>query len=152
MATARQRSGIRGLSKLRRTLRRIEPESTKEVREAIEDGLEAIKQDAIALVPKDTGALARGIETRLSRDSLAGEVGIAPGRGKRRARLRDALFYGRFIEYGTKGNSEKGIPPQPARPFMGPAFDMNKKWIEGRLARGIDLALRRAASGGATDD
>lgn len=160
-------SGIRGLTKLRRTLRRIEPEITQEVKQAIRDGAEAIKWDAKALAPRDEGDLANAIDATFSSDGLAAVIGPgskgvqaerragrAAARGRTivlSARSTDLLwqFYkGLWHEFGTKGYPAKNIPPLPARPFMGPAYDMNEDWIKGNVRRAIAEALKKASAGG----
>lgn len=166
-----RRSGIRGVNRLRRTLRRIEPEMTEQARGAMKDGAEAIKLDAVARVPVDEGDLARSIDYTLGRDGLTAVIGPAAkqvasvgGRtsagaafatGSRRVRRlstrnKEALFQffkGYWIEYGTKGSPEHNIPPMRARPYMGPAFDLNKDWMIARVRRGINAALERASRG-----
>lgn len=165
-----RRSGLKGVTSLRRTLRRIEPEVTKQVRVAMEDGAEAIKLDAVARVPKAEGDLARSIDYQLGRDGLtaiigpaAKQVAMVGGRtsattpfatnSKRQRRLstknKEALlqfFKGYWIEYGTKGSPKRNIPPMRPHPFMGPAFDLNREWLLGKVREGIDKALEKASS------
>ena len=162
-------SGLRGVNRLRRTLRRIEPEATEDVRKAMKDGAEAIKLDAVARVPRDEGDLARSIDYKLGRDGMtaiigpaAKQVAMVGGRtsatapfatgSRRQQRLstgnKKALFEffkGYWIEYGTKGSPAHNIPPMRPRPFMNPAFDMNKEWILEQVKKGINKALERAA-------
>jgi HK97 gp10 family phage protein len=142
MATARQRAGLQGIGKLRRTLRRIEDEAQRELREAVDDGAEAILQDMRALVPVRTGALARLLGKRVARDGLTARVGLVTKKAQRDG------FYFRFLDAGTKGNPKRNIPPQPALHIRATAFDLNRDWIRSRTQKGIALALKRAASGG----
>lgn len=139
--SSRQRSGLRGVGKLRRTLRRLDPETTKELREAVEEGAEAMLQDMVQGIPKDTGDTAALLDKRVARDGLTARVGMVTAKAKRDG------YVARFIEFGTKGDPKRNIPPQPARPFMTPAFDLNKDWILTRARKGISLALERAARG-----
>ena len=187
---SRRRSRVRGVNKLRRTLKRIDPEVTADVKTAIREGAEAIQADAIKLVPKDTGDLARAIDYRVSSDGLAAVVGPAARaaeivrrktgsafkasqvrlskrnkklmfefykgwwieRGTKGSTKRTIPFYkGWWIGRGTKGSTKRNIPPQPARPFMKPAFDLNESWILGRVKAGINKALDRASKGGGND-
>lgn len=140
-----RRSSFAGVNRLRRTLRRIDPDARRLVQKAVADGAEAIRQDARALVPRDTGDLARGIDVALGRDGLTAQIGISPGGGKKRRAARADLFYARFIEFGTKGGN--GQPARPARPFMGPAFDLNRTYVLDRMAEAIGKALRIASKG-----
>jgi HK97 gp10 family phage protein len=139
MTTRRQRSGLRGVTKLRRTLRRIDPDITREVREEVERVTERILADMQSMVPKDTGDLAAALDKRVARDGLTARVGLVT-----KAKQRD-FFYARFIEFGTKEG--KGPHPQEARPFMQPAFDVNETEAKRRITQAINDALRRAASG-----
>lgn len=167
---ARGRSSFKGVTKLRKTLRRIEPEVTEQTRQAMRDGAEAITLDAIARVPKDEGDLARSIGYQLGRDGLTAVIGPAAkqvamvgGRtnagaafatgSKRQRKLsiknKEALFQffkGYWIENGTKGSPERNIPPMPARPFMGPAWDLNRDWLLRNVREGINKALEKASN------
>lgn len=161
-ARRRQRSGLRGVNSLRRTLRRIEPEAKAELATAVEEGAEAILQDMVMLVPKDSGDLAHLLDKRVARDGSTARVGLVT-----KKRQQDG-FYARFLEYGTKGYAagqtrsrqgskttstvRRNVPARAATPFMGPAFDLNKDWILERASKGIDLALARAAEGPKDDD
>lgn len=170
------RSGISGTKSLRRKLRGVEPRILREATDVIRDGLNRIQRDAMALVPVDQGDLQASIDVKLSRDRLAGIVG--PGvkaadivrrrtgsafgsvvrRGKKRGqkirligRNRQALwqFYkGYWVEFGTKGAPRRNIPPQPARPFMRPAYDRNRAWIRMRWKRAVTNVLERVSRGG----
>lgn len=176
MAKKPRRSGLSGVTRLRRKLRNIDKEITKEVRDLVREGLYAIERDALGLVPVDTGDLAHAIEVKISSDGFTGVVG--PGvkaaeivrrkttdrrKGKfgspfghtsKKVHLNEnqkdqllQFFKGYWIEFGTKGNAERNIPPQPARPFMGPAYEANKGWMRRKLKAAIDRALERAATG-----
>jgi len=39
------------------------------------------------------------------------------------------------------------VPPQPARPFMQPAWDLNQSFARKRVQRAVRNALERAARG-----
>lgn len=172
---ARRRSRVEGPNKLRRKLRRIEPAITRELQDVVRDGLNRIQRDAMSLAPVDQGDLRESIEVNLSRDKLSGLVG--PGakaaelvrrttgsefgrtvkRGKRRGQkynmrraTKEALFNfykGYWAEFGTKGNAKKNIPAQPARPFMGPAYEINKGWIARKASASIDSILAKVSRG-----
>jgi hypothetical protein len=143
--------------------------ATDAVREELADGLEQIELDAVGILASrgsiDTGDLVRSVESKLSRDGLTGIVG--PGAGAAeivrkkagsafgagsvsiRASTREALwnyFKGYWMEFGTKGSDD--VPPQPARPFMTPAFDSNKGRMVRRIRTSVDKALKRVARGG----
>lgn len=150
----------------------MDPEITAELRGVVQSGLYAIERDALGSVPVDTGDLAQSITVRISRDGLTGVVG--PGirtaepvrsrtgsafsltikRGRQageKIRLSDLkkddlmqFYKGYWIEFGTKGGS-RNQPPQPARPFMGPAYDANRIWLKRAVSAAIDRALKKAA-------
>lgn len=155
-----RRSGIRGLNHLRRTLRRIDPAITEGVRGELADAAEAIRLDAIAGAPVDEGDLVRSIAVRFGSDRLTAVIG--PGaRGVQnitrktgspwatrtaglrisRSARRDLMqfFKAWWIEFGTV--------KMPARPFMGPAFEANRRHFVARVRREISNALERASRG-----
>ncbi len=163
-------SGIRGVTKLRRTFRRLEKETVEPVRKALRDGAEAIKLDAVARAPIDDGDLVRAIDHKISSDGLT--VVIGPGakaaeivrrqRGsafatrtadrpvRLSARNKDLLwqFYkGYWHEFGTKGSPKHNIPPMAARPFMGPAYRVNEGYLKAEVSRAVKAALARAVRG-----
>lgn len=164
-------SGIRGINKLRRTLRRIEPELQDPIRTAILNTAEAIKQDAIAGAPIDEGDLVRSIDYKTGRDGFTAVVG--PGARaaeivRRRSgspfatRTRQGLvirlsaanknllfqfFKGYWIEFGTKGSPKHNIPPLPARPFMNPAYLLNEEYGKAQVRAAVKAALDRASRG-----
>lgn len=166
-STRAQRRGLNGVSSLRKKLRNMEPIVQSGIREAIVEAAVHIEADAQSFVPKDTGDLAASIEFKVSADGLAAVIGPAAKsaavakavRGSAfatrvlgkpiSATTADKLFQyfkGVWVEFGTKGNADKGIPPQPARPFMRPAFDMNAKWAIVRIKDLVDAQLKRMAN------
>ncbi|HEY7824694.1 MAG TPA: HK97-gp10 family putative phage morphogenesis protein [Acidimicrobiia bacterium] len=171
-----RRSRVSGVSTLRRKLRRVEPESTKRLRKVVESGLEAIARDARSMAPRDKGDLVDSIDVLLSRDGLTGVAG--PGvKAAESVRKRSGSSFGRFVksgkragekinlsrrnkvalmqfykgywaEFGTKGTADGKVPPQPATPFMSPAYDTNQVRIRRAVQRAIREALVKAARGG----
>lgn len=164
-------SGIRGLNKLRRTLRRIEPDLQDPIRTAILNTAEAIKQDAIAGAPVDEGDLVRSIDYKIGRDGFTAVIGpgakaaeIARRKGgspfatqDRRGeiirlsaankKLLFQFFKAYWIEYGTKGSPEHNIPPLPARPFMTPAYLLNEEYGKAQVRAAVKAALDKASRG-----
>lgn len=141
MSTAAQRRGYAGVTKLRRTLRRLEPDATEGIRKALTEGAEAMHYDMLSNIPKDTGETAQHLSYKVARDGLTARVGFI---GKKDV---EGGYVARFIEYGTKGHPAKNIPPQPARPFMRPAFDNNKAWMLKQINKAIERTLQVLASG-----
>jgi len=142
MSTARQRAGLRGVNKLRRTLRRLPSEVTIGIRNSIERGAAAIEADMMINIPKDTGDTAAKISSKVSRDGLTAQIGFI---GKKAV---EGAYVARFIEYGTKGHGN--VPPQPARPFMAPAFDANRDWIASEAQAQIRKVLFELTEGDGT--
>lgn len=173
---ARRGSGLENVTKLRRKLRRMDPAVTKEIKDVVKFGLYAIQRDALGLVPVDTGDLAHSITVQISKDGFTGIVGPGvktaemvrrKTRDYKRGKLGSAFahnsqkvvlnqakkddlmqfFKGYWIEFGTKGNADLNLPPQPARPFMGPAYEANKDWIKEQSRRAINRVLERVSKG-----
>ena len=170
-----RRSRVEGPNQLRRKLRRIDKDTTQELRNAVADGANAIARTAAALAPVDTGELRLSIQTKTSADGLSAIAG--PGaRAAEILRTRTGSEFGRFvkkgknqgkkvnlsamnkrmlfnfykaywIEFGTKGNAAKNIPPQMARPFMGPAYSVNAMRIKSRVKTAINRILEKASNG-----
>lgn len=163
-STAAQRRGLQGTSKLRRKLRAMEKHVQSGIGDAVEDALKAVQADAIRFVAKDTGETASLIEYKQSSDRLTGVVGpgaksaavkkAAAGSAwatrssklsKVSKRKLMAFFKGYWLEFGTKGAPDRNIPPQPARPFMQPAWDGNRAWAIDRVKKEVSKQLKRVA-------
>jgi hypothetical protein len=72
-----RRSGLSGVSRVRRVLRRLPDEMTAEVKDAIAESAEAVRLDIIANAPEDEGDLKRSVAAKFSPDRLA--VYVGPG-------------------------------------------------------------------------
>lgn len=168
-------SRVTGRSKLRRTLRRVDPEITSDIRQVVREGAQAIEADALSFVPVDEGDLARSIEYKIGRDGLTAVIGPGASAAEIKRRATGSAFgqirrsgkragqrvnlskankqryfqflKGVWVEFGTKGNAARNIPPQPARPFMGPAWLANRPWLIGRAQKALRIALQRASRG-----
>lgn len=166
-------SKIHGTNKLRRTLRRIDPELTDELRVSIRETSEAVVADALRFVPIDEGDLARSIDYKLGRDGFTSVIG--PGAKaaelvRRKSRIGSAFgkldkkgrriklnrtnrhlyrqfLKGLWIEFGTKGNPSKNIPRRPPRAFMGRAWALNRPWALRRSRKALQRALDGASRG-----
>ena len=154
-----------GVNKLRRTLRRLEPDVTKGVKYELARGAQAIKDDAVRNfsaidIPEiGTGDLKRSISYQISRDGLTAVIGPEA----KRAKLNKGIFSrnaskntyktkpakaalwviqkGYWVEFGTKGAPWKNIPQMPARPFMNPAWDTNKDKLREKIRAEVAKAL-----------
>lgn len=164
---ARRRSGFQGVTKLRKTLRRLEPEATKEIKAKIARGAQDIKDDAVRGARNldkpgvGTGEMIRSITYTFGRDGMTALIGPGADRLKvskspfnttlyKTKRDKEAafnFFKAYWFEFGTKGYPKRNIPPQPARPFMNPAWDMNKDDLIRDIRAEVAKALKVAASG-----
>jgi len=70
-----QARGYAGVDKLRRLLKKIDPEVVAGVREKVEEGAQAIEADMMMGAPVDTGELRYSISYKLSSDKLAAYIG-----------------------------------------------------------------------------
>lgn len=160
-----KRSRVLGDFKLRRTLRNIHKQVDNQLRPAVQQAANMVLEDMRRLIPRDTGAAWWALEAHVAKSGLDARVGI------RRKANQQRYFYIRFIEFGTKGYSgdkragnrnradtnktdgqnwfgkSPDIPARPARPFMGPALDMNRAEIIVIIRNAIDATLARAAEG-----
>ena len=162
-ATRRQRAGLVGVSKLRRTLRRLEPEMLTGIKTEFEKGAQAIEADmlsnAMALGLYDTGDMVDAISYKMGRDGLTGLIG--PGashmkvskspfnttlyKTKPSKHMAMQFFKAYWAEFGTKAGKRGG--PQPATPFVTPAFDANKDWIAKNTRDEIGKVLMQVSAG-----
>jgi len=160
-----RRSRVLGDFKLRRTLRNIHKTMDNQLKPAMQQAADTVLADMKQLIPRDTGAAAGALEAFVAKSGLDAQIGI---RGKKKQR---EFYYLRFVEFGTKGtkgdkragnrnrrstNKTDGqhffgkhpdIPALPARPFMGPAMDMNRDEVIAIIRGAIDATLKRAAEG-----
>lgn len=154
--------GYAGLSKLRKTLKRIEPETVSGVKAAIEKGATAIEQDIVnnGREHRITGDMLQSIAVKKGRDGLTAVIG--PGAKaitvskspfdttmyvtQKSKFLAWQFFKAYWLEFGTKGTPERNIPPQPATPFVQPAWDSNKGWLIKEVKTAVSRAIARASS------
>ena len=174
MSTYRQRKGFSGVTKLRKTLRRLDSDVTSEIREVIRRGANSILHDAKANAEsanygkepgiRDTGDMIDSMDVKFGRDGFTALIG--PGAesikglkavkevrlksGKlskvtiRNKRARRNVFKGLWAEFGTKGDPTQNIPKIVPAPFMQPAYDVNEGWIKKDLGKAIEKALANA--------
>ncbi|MFH1806830.1 MAG: HK97-gp10 family putative phage morphogenesis protein [Pseudomonadota bacterium] len=132
---SRRGRGLRGVNGLRRLLRKLPDDVSAEVRTEISEGAELIAYDAIRLAPRDQGDLAAALEYKLGGDKLSAQIGYS-SRWKRA--WRAAGWRAKFIEFGTIKHR--------AHPFLFPAWEMNRKDIERRIAQAIKNTLARLSN------
>jgi HK97 gp10 family phage protein len=135
-------SSLRGVPRLRRKLRRMEPEVRASVAAAVLEGAEEIRDEAKRRVPTDTGSLRDYIQVvrGASSDRLSWRVGVPVPKTRRGKPKRQWPFYAIFIEFGTVR--------MRARPFLFPAFEARKRAVFARIRKAVDRALAKVANGG----
>jgi HK97 gp10 family phage protein len=140
-AKSRQASGLRGVSALRKKLRRMPKEATEALKKEVAEAAELIRFEQLARVPIDQGDLAASIEIKISADKLKADVG--PGARTKRGRKRGG-WRAHFTEFGTVDT--------PARPFVFPALESVRGEITSRLDAATDKAFAAVAALPLTDD
>ncbi|HEX7119398.1 MAG TPA: HK97-gp10 family putative phage morphogenesis protein [Longimicrobiales bacterium] len=121
---------LAGFEELNEALRSVGDRATgKILRNAAEKGAEVIRDEAKRLAPKDTGALAEGIDVEVHRTQQGrAQFNIAPARKE---------WYGRLIELGTE--------KMAAQPFLRPALDAKAdeaaKAVEDALFDALEAVL-----------
>ena len=169
MASKSQKRGFAGVTKLRKTLRRLDPETKKNVATAIEQTGIALARGVRARTPRDTGAMIAEVGYKVSRDKLTVVAGVGAGNASiqkigfgevvvkrnksgaktkvtiRNEKARWNLYKALWHEFGTKGGN--GAPPQPASHFHQRAFDAEEDAIKSRVQGAVSRALEMAVNG-----
>lgn len=154
-----KKSGVQGLSNLRKVLRRLPAEATSEMRETIEHVANGILRDARGRASKYR-RVSENLSVQMSRDRLSARIGIIGKRAAKRA------FMARWLHFGTKPHSlktgsrsggkgrsaerlagQKGgwHPGIPANPYLFNAYEARKKPAIALIRSAIDRTLKRAA-------
>lgn len=161
----RAASRLRNAGRLRQKFKRIMVEVENSVGESMIGVAQSIAADAARMAPRDHGDLADSIEYKLSSDKLSAVIGPAAKAaivertvkgsafatrklGKPTAASKQKLlqfFKGYWLEFGTKGDPARNIPPLHPRPFMQPAYDLNKKWATEKLRNAVNDLLKKAS-------
>ena len=126
----------------RRLMHRLPHAMTDPISVAIADSTEAVYLDALPRIAVDTGDLRDDLGKRVTKTS--GTVGYHPKTFPRQ--WKRSGWRAKFVELGTKGSGARNIPPMGARPFLRPAFEVNRQWIMDRHRAAIAQVLNRAAS------
>jgi len=158
-----------GIDKLRRTLRKIDPDSQKLVKKAVKEGAEMIEFKILRSVPVDEGDLQRSISHKLGRDGFTAYVGAGADRAqvvsngfaqstrkytktgsltKATIDNENARFQAYKLHWFEEGTKPNGAHPGiPAMHIKKRAFDSSKKWIRSQIDDAIDAALESASRG-----
>jgi len=162
--------GYAGVGKLRRTLNRLDPETVAGVKESLRNTAEAIHYDALmnlqrVLSGEGFGDLQYQMEIAYGRDGLTAVVGpgakaVKISKSPFNTKLYVSekskygawqFFKGYWLEFGTKGYPKDNIPPQPARPYLNPAYDANKVRGIADIKRAVNRVLTDLAQEPDTD-
>lgn len=173
-ATRSQRRGYQGVNKLRRTLRRIDPELTQGIKDVVEDTgrvlADQIRRNTTHLMRTD--AMYESIGYKVSRDGFTVIAGVEAESTKiqgrvvlgaiarkttksgrltlttsRRLKTRMNIYKAIYQEFGTKGASDRNIPPIHPQRMHQKAFDATSPRLKAIFAKEIEKALRGAANG-----
>lgn len=109
-------------AKLRNKLQALPEDMRKSFRKSLRESAMAVRKDARRLVPEDTRALRKSIKFKIARDGLSAVV-------------RPTLYYGTFVEHGTK--------KMQAQPFMRPAAELERPRFPGRISADLRVALKK---------
>lgn len=129
-----RKSGLRKVNRLRRIFRKLPDEITEETRSAIASATRQIESAAKANVPVDSGELKKRITSKISPDGLTAKIGLRTKTAKRKA------FYAHFVEFGTR--------LIPAKPFLFPAFERNRRPLARQVKRAVRRGIRKAKQQG----
>lgn len=139
------RTKVKGANALRRKLRAMPEVFNGELRKAIADGAEMVRQEMVSRAPVspwwrgrgsqwwkiDTGHLRDNLEVSLTNRGLRARVGIVS------QRARKLYFYARFLEFGTRFMLK--------RPFMWPAWVASAGIVKQNIEVAADKAFQTAA-------
>jgi len=146
------------VSRVRRLLRTY-PEAVREpIRKVITDTADQILNEATLRAPIRTGRLRRSLSKSIARDGLTVKV------GQLRKRASEKAFYGKFIEYGTRGYQNgsvrraqgsrttkiirRSVPARNAEPFLQPAIELAQEPFRKNMAAALDETMRRVTTSG----
>jgi HK97 gp10 family phage protein len=118
---------VEGADELNEALRAVGDRATGIIlRDAAEAGAAVIAEEAARLAPKNTGALAEGIQVKAAR--------IQQGRAQINVGISRDEWYGKLVELGTE--------KMAAQPFLRPAFDTKKEDAVKAVADALRDALQ----------
>ncbi|MEY2580525.1 MAG: hypothetical protein QOE09_374 [Ilumatobacteraceae bacterium] len=120
---------IEGLKELTRALRKIDPELTKELKQANKDAAADVASVAQGLVPRRTGKLASSIRAGATIKSGV----VRAGRAK--------LPYARIVHFGNPKTRQR---PQP---FLYEALDHRRNEVGDAWAAAVERIIDKAQGG-----
>lgn len=113
-------------------LRRLAPETDREVATAVAKGAEEVASTAQQFAAVASGELRDSIGWQMDKSRLNIVATVSA----------DAL-HARWVEFGTKGGV---LGSQPAQPFMFPAYRLLRRRVRSRIGRAVGKAARKVAN------
>lgn len=113
---------IRGTSRLRRKLKRFEPELRTELRRVMEEVGVEMRDEMAARAPKDQGNMAEAAHYVVASDGLAVKIGYSRKEGFKRMWYKGG-YEAHFQEFGTSHHSPKPFVRPTWRAKIGSALD-----------------------------
>jgi HK97 gp10 family phage protein len=147
-------SRVDGLNRTQAALRRMGPETAKQIEVALEAGAQEIADRARSIAPRDTGEMVGAIEVRKTLEGFNGTgavgnfarmvSGAANGMTRFIGVFPDSRsspgWYAAWVEFGTTTRAGK--------PFLQPSFFSLRKRVQGRIGRAVNKAVREVAARG----
>ena len=131
------RKFIRGTSKLRRQLKRFDPDLRSEIERVMEDVGVMLRDEMQTRAPKDQGDLAENAHYVVAGDKLGVKVGYSRKEGFKRKWTRGG-FEAQFQEFGTSRHAAQPFVRPAWRAKIGTALDM----IDAARRRTVQRILR----------
>ena len=130
-----RRPAVSGAVRLRKKLRKFDPELRTELAEALSDGGKELAGVMRATAPRDEGRLGDAVLSKDDKDGLSTVVGYSAKRGGFKTAWRRGGFEALFQEFGTRHQS--------AQPFIRPAYRQVLPRILTRVDNARNLAVGR---------
>lgn len=134
----RRKSGLIGVNKLNRKLRRMGPAVKKGLGPALQTVADAVHADALKRIPVREGDLAAALKKQVLPKGTSARVGYWQKGNKKNWELGG--WRAHFIEFGTLNS--------PAIPFIRPAFRENIAFARKTIDKAVDKVLKKVARGG----
>ena len=141
---------IEGIEEIQRAFAQLPKKvATKIIRKSVRESLRPMMTAVKALTPKKTGALARSTKIRAITKRKRGSIAIEVRQGER----ANQIFYGGFLNYGTKGGhskrrkSTRGVNKGiKGRHYFEQAFEQTKDHVGSDVAKRISDGIAREAA------
>lgn len=131
---------VKGVSALRRSLRRLPMETRESLKEAFRDSGEQLRRAIAAAAPKEHGDLSKAVHSKVSNDGLAVTVGFSQTAAGFKRKWKKGGFVALFQEFGTRHHKRQ--------PFISPTFKRLLPIMIRRINTEVDETLQRASRWG----